>query len=314
MARQVIAVDLGGTNVRAGVVSESGQILFHIARPTSSAAGPAVVMAEIAEVVAEARRQATAPLPVIGVSAPGPLDTLRGVALTMQSLAGFDGFPLKSELEQALGGPVLLENDGIAGAIGEWRFGAGRGLGHMVYVTLSTGIGGGIIADGRPLRGRSGLAGHVGHIFFTAPWQRHPGGTMTCFEDYASASALGHRARREIGDEPRSALAGAAPLDAAAIVRAAEAGDAFAARLLDDEARAVGLGLASLVHVLNPERIVLGGGLALGLPRIAGQIAGFMEEQLKPGFGATPVVLAELGGHSCLVGAAALALSPDLSG
>lgn len=310
--RRVIAVDLGGTQLRVGVVDEAGQPGFHSAQPTRAKDGPAAVLGQIEAMVAKARAAAPDALPVIGVAAPGPLDTKTGVVCTAQTLSGFDGYPLRAELQARLGVPVALDNDGIAGAIGEWRFGAGRGTADLLYVTLSTGIGGGIIAGNRPLRGKRGLAGHIGHIFFSADWPRAPGGTMTCFEDYASATALAWRARQEVLLNPGSSLAHVPQIDAAAVVSAAAAGDPLASRLLAEEARLVGIGLASLIHVLNPERIVLGGGLSLALPVLGPGIQKAMLAHAKPGFDAVDLVAAGLGPHSCLCGAAAIALFPDL--
>lgn len=307
--RQAIAIDLGGTQVRVGVVAEDGSLGFRHSLPTLAQSGPKAVLDQIAALVAAARTAAPAALARIGVAAPGPLDTRAGVVRTMQSLAGFSDFPLRQALQDRLDAPVALENDGIAAAIGEWRFGAGRGVADLLYLTLSTGIGGGIIAGGRPLRGRNGLAGHVGHIFFSAPWDRAPGGRMTCFEDYASGTALARRARAEAPDG--SALAGGQP-DAAAVFAAAAAGDAFARTLVADEAQALGLGLASLVHVLDPELVLLGGGLAAALPALMPGLLATLQSHAKPGFQAVEVRPAGLGAQSGLCGAAALVFDPTL--
>ena len=313
MPAQAIAVDLGGTKVRAGLVSEDGTLGFHASAETLSTAGPDAVVSQIATLVEEVRANAKDQVEVIGISAPGPLDTRRGVVCAVQSMVGLEGFPLRAELERRLGAPIVLENDGIAGAVGEWRFGAGRGATEMIYVTLSTGVGGGIIANDRPLRGSRGLAGHVGHIFFAANWQRHPGGAMSCFEDFISGTALAFRARNEVARHEGSLLANAMPIDAKAVIAAAANGDLLARGLVEDEARAIGTGLASLAHVLNPERIIVGGGLSTALPMLLPGVVAAMADNLKPGFETVEVVQAGLGVHSCLLGAAALALDPNLS-
>ena len=141
-----------------------------------------------------------------GVSSPGPLDTTAGVALGIPTIAGFAGYPMREEIGRRLSLPVALENDGIAAAIGEWKFGAGRGRDNLVYVTVSTGIGGGVIADGRVLRGRRGMAGHVGHMSFVQDGELCVCGGRGCFEAYGSGSALAQRARAAALDDPSSSL------------------------------------------------------------------------------------------------------------
>lgn len=312
MTRAAIAVDLGGTQVRAGLVTDRGELLFHIKQPTRSNDGPDAVLSQIETLVGEVRSTCACADAPIGVSAPGPLDTRTGIVCGLQSMHGFDGFPLRDALQHRLGASILLENDGIAGAIAEWRFGAGQTCADLVYITLSTGIGGGIIAGGRPLRGHRGLAGHVGHIFFTAEGARYPGGAMTCFEDYASATALAHRAKLAAQDAPGSPLAGVERMDAPAVVLAASNGDPTAKSLLDMEAAMVGQGLASLAHVLNPERFILGGGLSSAFDLLAPGIRLAFQTNAKPGFATANILRAGLGEHSCLFGAAALALNPKL--
>lgn len=294
-----------------GVVAEGGGLGFRQSLPTLAQAGPAAVLDQIATLVAAARAATPDAMALIGVAAPGPLDTRAGVVGTMQSLAGFADFPLRAALQDRLAAPVVLENDGIAAAIGEWRFGAGQGVADLLYLTLSTGIGGGVIAGGHPLRGRRGLAGHVGHIFFSASWTRAPGGRMTCFEDYASGTALAQRARDEGAAHPGSPLARGRP-DAAAVFAAAAAGDDLAQRLVDEEAWALGQGLASLIHVLDPARVLLGGGLSAGLPALMPGLMTTLSAHLKPGFGPVDLRPAGLGAHSGLFGAAALVFDPAL--
>lgn len=313
MRRAAIAVDLGGTQVRAGLVTDRGELLFHTRQPTRSNDGPDAVLGQIEALVGEVRSTCSCEHAPIGVSAPGPLDTRSGIICGLQSMHGFDDFPIRDALQTRLARPIILENDGIAGAIAEWRFGAGQGCNDLVYMTLSTGIGGGIIAGGRPLRGHRGLAGHIGHTFFFAEGPRHPGGEMTCLEDYASATALAHRARLAAQDDPASNLAGMAKIDAQAVVRAASSGDRLAKSLLDMESTMVGKGLASLAHVLNPEKIILGGGLSAAFDHLAPGIRRAFLANAKPGFATAQILRAGLGEHSCLFGAAALALDPSLA-
>ena len=176
MADLALAIDLGGTQIRVGLVDALGQIVTQQAIATQAMAGPAVVLDQIAQLSA----QVLSGTQVKGaaICAPGPLDTLTGRVFGVQTLKGFEDFPLRDTLSHKLSMPVQVENDGIAGAVAELCHGAGRAYSDFVYITISTGIGGGIIADGRPLRGRRGMAGHLGHMFFHRDWPRYAGAAM----------------------------------------------------------------------------------------------------------------------------------------
>jgi len=196
--------------------------------------------------------------------------------------------------------PVRLENDGIAAAIGEWRLGAGRGYANLVFVTLSTGIGGGVVIDGRVLRGRMGMAGHVGHMTVVQDGEPCPCGNRGCWEAYAAGPALAARASRRAGRE----------MDAAAVFDAAAAGDPLAVELVAEEADLVGVGLASLLHLYSPEILILGGGLATRFDALRPGIAARLARAAMPSFRDVPVVPAGLGGDAGLVGAGLLVLDP----
>jgi glucokinase len=305
MAERALVVDLGGTRTRSAVIARSGEVIFAAETATPAAAGPEAVVATIARLVDEARASGGAGLAPVCLCAPGPLDTVAGRALGIQTLPGFAGFALRAALEAALGTAVLLEHDGVAGAIGEWRFGAGRGLADLLYLTLSTGIGGGIIAGGRPLRGHRGLAGHVGHSLFPGQGPRVPGGVMPCLEDYASATALAFRAGEAARADPASSLHGGL-VSAPAVFAAARAGDALAGRLVAEEAEILGLGITSLLHVLNPGAVILGGGMSAEFAVLGPAIRAVIDTHAKPGFGDVALLPAGLGSRSGLYGCAAL--------
>lgn len=307
-----VGVDLGGTQVRAALVDASGQVLARAAARTDAVGGPGAVLQQIQQLVAETT-QGIAPsaLGGVGVSAPGPLDGEAGVILGIPTLSGWVNVPIVAWLQEALALPVKLENDGVAAAIGEWRFGAGRGLSDFVYVTVSTGIGGGVIADGRVLRGRGRLAGHIGHMTIDPQAEVCSCGNPGCWEALASGTALGQYARQQAALAPTSPLAAfGAALDAKQVVASARAGEALALELLEREARLLGIGIVNLLHLYSPELVVVGGGVSQGFDLLHPGIAQHVARRALPPFRGTPVVAAQLGQNSGLVGAASLILLP----
>ena len=183
-----------------------------------------------------------------------------------------------SRSQQTLAGefglPVIVENDGIAAANGEWKFGSARGLRHFVYVTVSTGIGGGVVVDGRLLHGRRGMAGHVGHMIIEPDGPLCSCGAHGCFEALASGSALARSGREAVSAAPSSLLARARPADAITardIVAAARQGDSLALTLLEREATWLGIGFSNLAHLYSPQAIVMGGGVSQAFDLLHGE-------------------------------------------
>ena len=305
---RAIGIDLGGTQVRAALV-EGGTLLTRAAEPTDVVGGPEAVLRQIAGLIERVSPEGQ-PVQAIGVCSPGPLDSETGTILNIPTLPGWDGLPLRDILAERTGLPVALENDGIAAAFGEWRHGAGRGLQHLVYVTVSTGIGGGVIVDGRLLHGRRGMAGHVGHLPLGADGPACSCGASGCFEALASGRALGAAARKAVRGQPESLMLGRDPhhLTARDVVEAARAGDGLALRLLALEAQWLGLGFVALLHLYSPEAIVMGGGVAEGFDLLEAEIQATIRKRAMAAFREVPVVKAGLGGNSGLIGAAALAL------
>ena len=310
MADLALAIDLGGTQIRVGLVDALGQIVTQQAIATQAMAGPAVVLDQIADLCA----QVLSGTPVKGaaICAPGPLDTITGRVFGVQTLKGFEDFPLRDTLSHKLSMPVQVENDGIAGAVAELCHGAGRAYSDFVYITISTGIGGGIIADGKPLRGRRGMAGHLGHMFFHRDWPRYAGAAMPCFEDWGAGPALAERASARAAQTPTSALHGRT-LDARAVYDAAAQGDSLAQSLVHDEATLLGIGCASLIHILSPQAIILGGGMSQAFDQLSPVIEHTLASHLKPGFDGVVLHRAQMGTTSSLIGAAALVFHPDLA-
>jgi glucokinase len=310
MTDLALAIDLGGTNIRAGLVDPSGAIVTQAETRTRAMEGPSIVLDQIAEIAAKVL--AGTVVKGAGMCAPGPIDTLKGETFFIQTLAGFEGFPLRQAVSDRLSLPVQVENDGIAGALAEFCHGAGRAYQDFIYVTISTGIGGGIIASGRPLRGRRGMAGHLGHMVFHRDWPRHLGAKLPCFEDWGAGPALTARATALAAQTPTSALHGQS-LDARAVYAAAAEGDQLARTLVHDEAELLGVGFASLIHILSPEAIILGGGMAQAWDQLAPTLQASLTAHVKPGFEGVALHQAQLGTNSSLIGAAALIFHPHLT-
>ena len=308
MDRFAVALDLGGTQVRAALVDRRGQILNRIAVPTAATEGPEVVLHQLSD-AARAMMSGVDTDRVLGVGlcAPGPLNTQEGIAISMPTIAGFENIHLRERLEQSLNLPVWLENDGTAAALGEWRFGAGAGLQNFVYITVSTGIGAGIVADNRLLRGRLGLAGELGHMTIVRNGDTCFCGNKGCWEAYASGTAFTRRARQRVALHGHGLLAESGKtVDGKAVFAAAAQGDPLAIDLVAEEAEFLGIGIVNLLHLFSPETIVVGGGMSSNLDVLHPGISSKVRDTAMKGFENVPIVRAALEGNSGLIGAAAL--------
>ncbi len=292
----VLGVDIGGTRLRAALVGAGGAVRLRLEAPTPAREGPEAVVALIGELAGRLAEGGEKPV-AAGVCAPGPIDTERGVALGVPTLAGWDGVPIADMIAKELGLPTVVENDAIAAANGEWIFGAGRGFRHMVYVTVSTGIGGGAVVDGRLLHGRAGLAAHVGHMIVSPGGALCSCGNRGCWEAYASGTAFAARLRE------------AGYADAAAAYARADAGDERAKTLIAEQGDWLGVGVTSLMHLFSPELVVLGGGVSAAFGRFEAAISRRVAESAMPAFRDVKVVPAALGDNCGLVGAAALVMA-----
>lgn len=274
--RPVLAVDLGGTQIRSALVTPDLGVHLRRAVPTDDEEGVDAVLGRIRELAESVRRDAVAaglPEPVgVGVSSPGPLDPWRGIVLLAPNLAGWTDVPIVERLAGHLHLPVYLERDTNVAVMAEWRHGAARGTRNAIYITVSTGIGGGIIQDGRPLTGPDGTAGEVGHVTVELDGPRCGCGGVGHVEAIASGTAIAREARAMLsggGDSPLARLAATGEeVDAELVARAAAADDAAAEALLERAFTAVGALCASLVNLLDPEVIVIGGSIAEHHPRL----------------------------------------------
>lgn len=300
-AQHFLGIDLGGTHLRVALVDAAGQVLAAERRETDRD-GPEAVIAQMTALIEAVRGPAVRAL---GVGVPGTIDPAAGTVLGVPALPGWGGVPLVARLRAATGLPVVLENDAKAACIGEWRAGAGAGSDNLAYVTVSTGIGAGIVAEGRLLRGATGLAGELGHNRMTERPVPCACGRTGCWQALASGPAMAARAQAVAGPGSRLAvLADGAPISPRHVGVAAAEGDATALALLAETAEWLGVGFASLQHAYDSERIVVGGGVSALLEPMREGIEAALRARLLPGFRPAEIRRAALGDDAGLVGAA----------
>lgn len=309
--RPAIGLDLGGTQVRAALV-RSGQVLRRVAAPTDVTGGPEAVLSQFRELVASiCNADEFEDVAAVGLAAPGPLDTVSGVVEAIPTLPRWEQFPIRDRLRAEFDRPVVVENDAVAAAFGEWQHGAGVGLDHLVYVTVSTGIGGGVVVDGRLIHGRRGMAAHVGHFRIVPDGPRCSCGTLGCFEATASGTALDTRARARAKDNPTGFLGSRAAeksADGHDVVEGARAGDPDCVALLNEEADYLGVGFTGLIHMFSPDVLIMGGGVVNAFELLSERIHAVIRRDALAPFKGVPVVPAMLGDNSGLIGSASLAL------
>ena len=287
--RSILAIDLGGTQIRAAHVSPDLTVSCRRALETRDEEGVEAVIDRIcaaARVVRDEAQHAGLPDPVgVGISSPGPLDPWKGIVMAPPNLAGWVNIPLAARVEEAVGLPTYLERDTNAAVIGEWRYGAARGADDVIYITVSTGIGGGLVVDGRPVIGKDGTAGEIGHMTVDIDGPLCGDGQPGHAEAIGSGRAIAREGRALLkkGEAPGlAALAADEPVDAALVARAADAGDAACQAVLDRAWVAIGAMCASLVNALNPQVIVLGGSIGCNRPELPSAIRAEIDRRAFP--------------------------------
>lgn len=263
----ILGIDIGGTKCAASLGTAEGTIAARREVRTRAAEGPDAVISDLLEAargLLDESGTALDDIAGIGISCGGPLDTRTGVVYSPPNLPGWEAVPLRDRFAEALPGPqVVLENDANATALAEWRWGAGRGAMNLAFLTMGTGIGGGLILDGRLYRGANDLAGEVGHQTILINGPECQCGKRGCLEALASGPAIARLARESL-DYGRGRLlvekAGGKPdqITAQVVIEAAREGDSLALRILEEAGTYMGIGLANLIQIVNPERIVLG--------------------------------------------------------
>jgi glucokinase len=310
---QIIAVDFGGTNIRAASFDSPKPPPSEQSKtPTQASDGPEAVLERLKQSIRalfpEDGRDVR-----IGVGAPGPLDPRKGVVLEAPNLPGWKNIPLQETLEKTFDCPVAIGNDANVAALGEWRFGAGVGTDNLIYLTISTGIGGGIIADGRLLLGAQGLAAEVGHMTVDPEGPMCGCGHKGHLEAIASGTAIARRAQELIDQGHSSSLLevyqAQGTLTAVEVGQAAQSGDELALEVIAYAGRAIGRQLADLAHAFNPKIFILGGGVSQLGPLLFDPVHDALQAHvMHPAYTQDlKVVPAALGDDAGLIGAMVLA-------
>ncbi len=325
-APYVVGIDLGGTNVRAAVLDQKGQFLGRAENPSEAKSGVARTAAAIGEAVRAAVKSASAALDqvgAIGIAVPGHIDVPNGMVrwapnfgdYVQDTYVPYKDIPLRALVEQEIGIAMVMDNDANVAALGEFRFGAGRDTKHLVMFTLGTGVGGGIIVDGEVLRGATGGAAEVGHIIIADGLGSSLNGPHGRLETLAGRDAIIERAalKMESGRDTRlwQHITGPEALQQfitpALIDEAAQAGDALAIEVLQETGHYVGLGIASMVDVFNPEVVVLGGKISQSETLFQTALRTARASAIGSILASARIVRAELGDNAGIMGAAELA-------
>ncbi|GJF10130.1 glucokinase [Mycolicibacterium cyprinidarum] len=299
MSDRILALDVGGTKIAAGLLDRDGTLVHRRQRPTP--AGDAeVVWAAVQSLLTEMLAEAQGTVAVVGVASAGPVD-IAGGTVSPINIAAWRRFPIVARVADVTGVPVHLGGDGLCMALGErWR-GAGRGAQFMLGMVVSTGIGGGLVLDGAPYHGRTGNAGHVGHVVVEPDGAPCTCGGRGCVETVASGPHLAQWALAHGWQAPAAA-------DAKALAEAARRGDPVGVRAFRRAAGAVAAMIASVAAVCDLNLVVVGGGVAKAGPVLFDPLRAALSSYAGLDFiGDLQVVPAELGGDAGLVGAAALA-------
>ncbi len=307
----VIGVDVGATKLAAGVVSPEGEVLNRVRHPTADS--PQRLLDTIDRAVSEVREGYE--VGAVCLTVPGNVLSAKNMVLFSPNLHAIEGIPLKDELEPRIGLPLTVENDNNAAAWGEFRYGAGSGAEHFVYVGLGTGIGGGIVIHGELLRGAQGSAGELGHVTIDPTGPRCACGNRGCLEAYSSGSAIERRAREVAAEQPYSALGRLASerrVLGEDVGRLAREGDEASLSVLEEAGRWLGIGLAGFVNIFNPEVVAVGGGVMESGDLILKPAREEVHLRARsPGRDLVEVRQATRGADSGVLGAAALARDPS---
>ncbi|HEY6190540.1 MAG TPA: ROK family protein [Pyrinomonadaceae bacterium] len=267
MSKQTVAgLDIGGTKIAVALADTDGNVISHTRFDTRVELGPHRILERALDEIERMRQDTSTKLVALGVGCGGPLDRGRGLILSPPNLPDWDEFPIIEIIEKRLGIPALLDNDANAAALGEFNYGAGRGMQNIVYITISTGIGGGLIVKGQLIHGVNDGAGEVGHITVLPDGPTCGCGARGCLEAICSGTSIARRARERLLAGALSSIITMAGdingVTAKVVAEAVRTGDKLAAEIWDETIYYLAVGISNIINVLAPEAVILGGGVS----------------------------------------------------
>lgn len=318
--KYIIGIDLGGTKIASAIAELDGKIIKEATVPTEAEKGPEAVVQNIISLIGTLLIQADKnkdQIKSICIGVPGKVDPTTGIIHKAPNLSNFENINIKDEIQKTYNTDVIVDNDANVATIGEYKLGAGKGCNDMIFMTVSTGIGGGIVINGKLFNGRSNSAGEIGHIILEENGPQCGCGNKGCLEAMASGPAMAKRLISRIENDENTkkeaaTLIGLADGDISSITsktisQAAAKGDKLAINAVKEDAHIIGIGLVNLIHTLDPEKIVIGGGVAMIGDLLFDEIRKTVDEYCTMHKGSTPeIVPAKLGYDAGLIGAVAL--------
>ncbi len=308
----MIGVDLGGTNLRTALVDHNGEILDKHKEATRAADGWKKIVERLIDNIKRQQgigMEKGVHVSAVGVGAPGVILVDKGIVVKSPNFPDWNNLPLKAELEKALNVPVFIENDANAAALGEMWRGAGKDSKSMILLTLGTGVGGGIVLGSKIWHGADGMAGEIGHMTLIPDGRQCTCGNTGCLEMYVSARGIVQSYRDELERQKQPGVSVLKEITSEKVYQDAREGDAVARRVMKEMGRMLGIGIASLINIFNPEMVVIGGGVKDAWPLFIGATH---EEVMKRAFQVpaerTLIVPSSLGDNAGMIGAAAVAL------
>lgn len=310
--KYVIGIDLGGTKINGALADLEGNVISQHIIPTNASEGEEKVLNRIFQVIEKVLTDASKTsedIKAIGIGSPGPLDAKKGIIISTPNLP-FDNFELIKPIKQKFNIPTYLDNDANVAAIGEHIFGAGKGTDNMVFITVSTGVGGGAIINGKIYRGNTCNALEIGHTTIEKDGPRCNCGNYGCVEALASGTAIGKRANEAVERGEETSLKNYKELTSYEVFKEAKQGDKVASGILDSCLNYLGICVANIIATFDPEMVIIGGGVSHGGNIVFDKVREVVKERcLESMANACSIVPAGLGADSGVIGAVALAIS-----
>ena len=316
-----IGIDLGGTNIVGGIVTESGEILFSESLPTKSQRKNELIINDIIKIIKNLKQKASIKnleIESIGIGVPGPVDALQGIVITGINL-GWENIQLKEIVEKEIDIPVFIENDASVAGFAELKYGAMKGYESGVLITLGTGVGGAVIVNNALIQSKNGIASEIGHMVVGESFYKCNCGKNGCLETFSSATALIKYTQRIINQEETNTVImekvnnKMEDIDGAVIIDAAKQGDNVALKAVDRLAEYLGIGIINIVSVIDPECFLIGGGLSKAGDFLLDKIKkSANDNKFFPEIGMGEIKIAKFGNEAGVIGAAAYAESKNM--